>query len=117
MNKKIKAAWLKALRSGKYKQGREALNKNGEFCCLGILCEIAVKKKITKSFDNAINRIISYGQQGNDSYLPPSVVEWAGLEERDPWVKYGDRELTLSELNDELQLSFKQIANVIERRL
>lgn len=60
MDKKIKAKWVKALRSGDYKQGASALKSilaKGEpdffnhnkaakedttvFCCLGVLCDIA----------------------------------------------------------------------------
>lgn len=34
--------WLAALRSGKYKQGKEALKDHkGRYCCLGVACEIA----------------------------------------------------------------------------
>ena len=41
MNAKIKRLWVKALRSGKYRQARGALRKNtGAMCCLGVLCEI-----------------------------------------------------------------------------
>lgn len=35
-----KAAWLKALRSGDYTQGRQYLCVNGKFCCLGVLAHI-----------------------------------------------------------------------------
>lgn len=42
--KKIKNAWVKALRSGKYKQGEMKLIQGGKtnkkYCCLGVLCEI-----------------------------------------------------------------------------
>ena len=41
MDAKIKRLWVKALRSGKYRQARETLRKgNGSMCCLGVLCEI-----------------------------------------------------------------------------
>lgn len=37
MNKEIKIKWVTALRSGKYKQGKKALNINNNFfCCLGV---------------------------------------------------------------------------------
>lgn len=45
MNKRLKAKWVKALRSGKYKQGAGSLTMklpSGEsgFCCLRVLREI-----------------------------------------------------------------------------
>ena len=44
MNKKNAMKWVKALRSGKYKQGRESLvgENKGEcqYCCLGVLAKI-----------------------------------------------------------------------------
>ncbi len=40
MNKEIKAKWLKALRSGEYKQGKERLYHAGRHCCLGVLADI-----------------------------------------------------------------------------
>lgn len=43
---KFKKAWVKALRSGKYKQGRGTLLEDNRFCCLGVACSIAgVDKK------------------------------------------------------------------------
>ena len=42
MNKEIKAEWVKALRSGEYKQGGGALHRGDHFCCLGVLCDIAI---------------------------------------------------------------------------
>ena len=45
MDKKLKAKWVKALRSGKYKQGREYLYANFSYCCLGVLCRVAGLKK------------------------------------------------------------------------
>ncbi len=41
MNGELKAKWLEALRSGRYKQGRKYLrDKNNQFCCLGVLCDV-----------------------------------------------------------------------------
>lgn len=37
----LKKAWLKALRSGRYPQGRKRLHTNNNtYCCLGVACEI-----------------------------------------------------------------------------
>ncbi len=105
---KFKAKWLKALRSGKYKQGKGALHRDGNFCCIGVECHLhgvsikAMDKRpgnggTKSSFDkipkymDAIN-----GKYGNSMSLPPVQV--------------------LIEMNDGGK-SFKQIANWIERNL
>lgn len=41
MDVKLKADWIAALRSGKYRQGRIYFEKNNSFCCLGVLCKIS----------------------------------------------------------------------------
>ena len=42
LDKKLKARWVKALRSGRYKQGKGYLqDKDGKNCCLGVLCRIS----------------------------------------------------------------------------
>ena len=42
MKKKYAMKWIKALRSGKYKQGEETLMRDnkGGYCCLGVLREV-----------------------------------------------------------------------------
>lgn len=46
--KKVKAAWVKALRSGKYKQGANSLKYEYDnetyFCCLGVAKECKLAK-------------------------------------------------------------------------
>jgi hypothetical protein len=48
MDKKLKAKWIKALRSGEYKQGKGVLRsgtgKDASYCCLGVLCDVAGKR-------------------------------------------------------------------------
>ena len=41
MPKALHKKWTKALRSGKYKQGQDYLYRNGAFCCLGVLANVA----------------------------------------------------------------------------
>lgn len=41
MNPELKAKWVEALRSGEYQQGVMYLKRDGCFCCLGVLCEVA----------------------------------------------------------------------------
>ena len=42
MDQALKRKWVRALRSGKYKQARDMLRnpKTGGMCCLGVLCHI-----------------------------------------------------------------------------
>ena len=42
MNPELKAKWLDALQSGKYKQGHSRLrNADDTYCCLGVLHDVA----------------------------------------------------------------------------
>lgn len=46
MDEKMKKKWTNALRSGEYRQGRQALKtRDGAFCCLGVLCDIIPDNK------------------------------------------------------------------------
>ena len=38
MDAELKAKWVKALRSGRYKQTEAMLQDNKGYCCLGVLC-------------------------------------------------------------------------------
>ena len=49
VNKAVIKRWVKALRSGKYKQGLGALKATDSegkprYCCLGVLCDLHAKK-------------------------------------------------------------------------
>lgn len=60
MNPEIKAAWLTALRSGEYRQGKGRLEcSDGSFCCLGVLA-----KEISKMDHPLAERVITAGSQG-----------------------------------------------------
>ena len=105
--------WVEALRSGKYKQGRERLNKNGKFCCLGVLCEI-LKKELK------IEVVMQDGQvryDGYQSYLPSRVGEYAGMIDYNCCGDIVSLGVSLANLNDGVggkKHNFKQIADIIE---
>ncbi len=92
--------WCAALESGEYKQGRFHLNFNGEYCCLGVLCELAVKEDIVQHFN------------GMDAVLPLEVMRWAGLATSSG--VYDDTNLTFN--NDVEYLPFPEIAAIIRSR-
>ena len=98
--------WVKALRSGKYKQTTSRLKDKTGYCCLGVACELAVKAGVIKKFE-----------PGN-SFLPVQVRNWLGLSSRRGAYRDGDyfnRNNSLDQLND-YRNSFKYIARLIERQ-
>lgn len=44
MDTELREDWEDALASGLFKQGRRSLNAGGEYCCLGVLCEVAISR-------------------------------------------------------------------------
>lgn len=92
----LQKEWLKALRSGKYKQGRGWLRDAEDgFCCLGVMCELAGYTPIKRY---AASRAYEY--EGFGGELPPKLTKMAlfrdatGLFEQNvkfPGVAYGVR--------------------------
>lgn len=106
MNPKIKHDWLKALRSGKYKQGRHALrnyNEEGsDYCCLGVLCDVLdpsgwIPEKNTHKF-----------AKKNERVFYKKAIE-IGL--TSPTQNF------LMERNDNGYWNFNKIANWIEKNI
>ncbi len=117
MNKKIKKLWLRALRSGKYTQGKNRLKTKDRFCCLGVLCDLHAKKFNKKWRINGF-------YLGDNIVLSSEVMKWAGLEDCAPIVEDGNnKQASLDVFNDGLMhrkikgRSFKQIANYIEKSI
>lgn len=119
MNPEIKAAWVAALRSGDYKQGGTVLRRRDRYCCLGVLCDLAVKAGVipepTPSF--TMDLVYEYGAEKDPRFLPRAVCDWAALDgcwiQRNPIV--GD--YTATQLNDAQRLNFGEIAELIEEHL
>jgi hypothetical protein len=124
MNEDVKEKWIAALRSGEYPQTSGVLRDQTGYCCLGVLCEIAVKEGVASAWepspDNAWS--FAYGKQDerDKSFLPPSVQRWAGVDLPSPEVpvQIFDDEvgISLSALNDR-GTSFEEIADLIEEYL
>lgn len=119
-NQEVMQEWVAELRSGRHKQGKSHLHQtNGKKCCLGILCEIAVKHEVIPP------PVISACERGCDCqacftpqvYLyeheaqmpPPKVMEWAGLHV----LEMNLSPMKLATLNDEGR-PFEDIADLIE---
>lgn len=129
MNPEIKALWVAALRSGEYEQCRGALTRvdcmGGEsYCCLGVLSKLGVDAGVTRRSRERwedkywYGPAVSWPEDRGSSGLPPMAVsEWAGLAESNPHVEYDGNTQPLSVLNDTLNLSLAEIADVIEAQL
>lgn len=133
MDATIKAQWTEALRSGKYKQGQGKLQEKGQYCCLGVLCELSpVVKAVTRTYDDIVGyEPVSVAHGDRDVNYPPTAAWlWAGWQDKNPFVEtgpsqtrdggsvshYSDRGHVghyLSNLND-AGFTFNQIADLIE---
>lgn len=108
-----KMRWVAALRSGEYKQGREALRSDDDsFCCLGVLTDLCVKEGLVGQWKR-LGPDSDYEVDKTAGVAPPSVERVTGLPSPDPEVS--ERE-TLSCLNDSGS-SFEEIADLIEEVL
>jgi hypothetical protein len=128
MKKEIAKRWIKALRSGKYKQGQSFLKQydtknQPRHCCLGVLCELyneSMKKNhkktlTTKTFDNVFgNGCVKFG--GKEDFLPTSVREWAGMKTKDGKLDNHLFYHSLAYMND-FGKTFKTISNTIEKNI
>ena len=114
MNKKLKAAWIKALKSGRYKQARDALKEESAvphgkpgYCCLGVLATISKAGKWGPDCTYQIREGRKefslegeLGKSGRKFFGIPSCVE-----------------TKLIEMNDRERANFKAIAKHIRKTL
>jgi hypothetical protein len=109
MNKIVKKKWLKALRSGEYKQGGGRLRSGNKYCCLGVLCDLTPEVKwVTNIVDASARYLVESGTQQVFGFLPVDLREKLGISP--------DEQKELSLLNDN-GYTFEEIANVIEEHL
>ena len=112
----MRKQWIEALRSGDYKQGREYLCKDGNYCCLGVACDLFAEIK-----EPQLNGTVAF--DGATTALPFALVELLGLKSptgifaetitvmKDGHPrKFGE----LTTLNDIGRQTFEEIANVLE---
>ena len=126
MNREARDLWVAALRdTDTYPQTKGALRNEDGYCCLGVLCEVAIKAGVQVDTHRVDSNPDVWSFDGNVEHLPDSVVEWAGLNSENPVVLVdedeGDGEVQIERemvvLNDDLAWPFPQIADVIEAQL
>lgn len=128
-NKPRIKAWVEALRSGEYAQGKYALtavNEDGKmgYCCLGVACELAVRADPALGDDLNSRYYFDVLDQGNfwvGGVMVQEVRDWYGLGDElgngdihliDPAMGYITR--SAAELNDTYGYDFPKIADAIE---
>jgi hypothetical protein len=118
MNPDIAKEWAAELRSGKYKQVRGKLSADDGYCCLGVLCEMAVEAGIISkpiSVDFLNREVMEYDYCTN--YLPKSVQDWAGMASNHGEIKVNPTQIiSLANMNDQSE-PFEAIAKTIEEHM
>lgn len=89
LHPEVKELWLEALRSGEYEQARETIRTATGWCCLGVLCEAIGYEVVIAE--------LQAGYRVADTLIP---VDW----------------MVFSGLNDIKEMTFPEIANVIEEQ-
>ena len=118
MDEKVKILWVKALKSGEFKQIKTRLHDGEGFCALGVLAALAMNEGICtyspkkEAFD------------GRWETLSYNIMKWANIAQFDDEflepgagkIKfiYKGKETSITDLNDN-GLSFEEIADVIEK--
>lgn len=143
VNKEVIKEWVRALRSGEYKQATDALKTENGYCCLGVLCDIqgCEWESAANDFQVDVDYFKVKGEKHNIEVLPESVSRAVGFKlftsgdsySTNPSIyldkpktiavyeKYKDGGIDdivwtlLSELNDS-GATFEEIADIIEEQ-
>jgi len=122
MDQKIKKIWIKALKSGEFKQCRGYLANDGKYCALGVLSILALLEGVC-----TYNEGEGIGKFDNRKFsLSFNIMKWAGIaqedekyldpEEHEVKIRYKKGFSTILDLNDQ-GASFKEIARIINENL
>ena len=111
--------WVEALRSGRFKQGKNALHKKREgeddtYCCLGVACSLAIGAGVDLPVYTNMDGKVIYDV--DKFYLPAKVRDWLGL--TTSYASFGialpgANPDDLTRMNDDGK-TFEEIAQIIE---
>jgi len=129
MNKEIAKKWIEALRSGKYKQGKQILRSiDDKYCCLGVLCDVYITTTRKTEWKLGLVEQISspdkYYIHDQGNYLPREVVTWANLNSIEGSYKELNPDLETGEMivkictnltnDNDTGKTFQEIADIIQ---
>lgn len=147
-NRDVIDKWVTALESGEYTQttgklhrvagfedADEGITRPAGMCCLGVLCDLAVKAGVISEPVKAVrdgDEYMRYSDRdgfSSSDFPPRTVWRWAGLDGENPTVSWpragcdlpgceycgspGSRFDELSQLNDTYKKTFPEIAQII----
>ena len=96
-----RAAVLEAVEYGKYRQGFNFLNTNGQMCFRGVLCDMSGLGSWTDPGEDGIAGFVLDGETHEyRNYAPGEVADWYGMddEDEDSFVSHNDEGEPLHEL-------------------
>ena len=107
--KKQAQKWADALRSGKYKQGRCQLQSEDGYCCLGVACDVFIKRKDMEFLYGRIHGCLPHQQPNAPKWLKAIVGSYFYFtcEEEEYYC-------SLEDMNDMSRCTFDMIADIIE---
>lgn len=126
----VQAKWIDALSSNTYKQGKNVLCREDEYCCLGVLCEIigAIKSNIDPLTYGTVT--FAYKNETSETVLPTTIadevhmksINGTFIDSKNQFISLQiDNHLditisfsNLTEMNDS-GLTFKEIVTFIEK--
>lgn len=113
-SKEVVAEWVKELRSGDYRQGKDYLRVGDMFCCLGVLCDMAVKAEVipVPKPSLLIGSRTNFDYAGETKHLPREIQHWTGI-----LTPFGSiNEAWSLVYRNDCGDTFSEIADVIESR-
>ena len=108
MNELIADKWVKALRSGEYPQGVDALQSTNSFCCLGVLCKVGELEGIKVEF-------MEGKLFGDDLSNQSAIKNWSSVQSNMGIFNTTEYLRNLVDINDSGEYDFNQIADLIEQ--
>lgn len=113
MDARIRTLWLDALASGEYEKGKHALRVGDNYCCLGVLCELARTEGVVERSGRLKGGQSGYRASGSKDkpdymVLPDAVSKWAGLEDHNP--------ASITIVND-LEVTFEPVIHELDIRV
>lgn len=117
---KVKKQWVKALRSGKYKQGKGVLHRKDKkvdsYCCFGVLCDVLGYKWTKSVLQGGVMRPKGMNEPTIFGIVQYACSSYISTELREKLEIKNEEENKLLKMNDR-GVKFPKIADWIEKNL